>query len=68
MTAKREYEPSAAHIEALEHSTNASDQKYNVSSNDANEEIVRHLQTTGEDVGLTCVCSRKATAFSTCRF
>jgi hypothetical protein len=54
MTAKGENEPSAAYIEALDDSTNTSDQDDRFSSNDANEQIVRHLQTTGEDVGLTC--------------
>jgi len=54
MAAKGDREPSVAHIEALEHSTNTSDHDNYVYSNDANEEIVRHLQTTGEDVGMTC--------------
>ena len=54
MAAKEEHEHSVAHIEALENSTNTSDRDDHVSSNDANEQIVRHLQTTGEDVGLTC--------------
>jgi hypothetical protein len=54
MIAKKDRESSVAHIEALEHSTNTSDHDNYVSSNDANEDIVRHLQTTGEDVGMTC--------------
>jgi hypothetical protein len=54
MAAKGENESSAAYIEALDDSTNTSDQDDRFSSNDANEQIVRHLQTTGEDVGLTC--------------
>jgi hypothetical protein len=54
MAAKGDREPSVAHIEALNHSTNTSDHDNYVHSSDANEEIVRHLQTTGEDVGMTC--------------
>ena len=39
--------PSSTHID---HINNISDN----SEQDANEEIVRHLQITGEDVGFTC--------------
>lgn len=45
--------PSVARIEAIE-SANTSDQDVHLRGHDANEDIVRHLQTTGEEVGMTC--------------
>ena len=65
MTTKGEREHSVAHIETLDDSTNTSDQDDHFSSKDANEEIVRHLQTTGEDVGLTCAYSEQPRVFPT---
>lgn len=53
MAAQHEDKPSAAHIETVA-SGNTSDENIHYSESDANEEIVRHLQTTGEEVGMTC--------------
>ncbi|OAG13327.1 MFS general substrate transporter [Alternaria alternata] len=66
MAAKGENESSAAYIEALDDSTNTSDQDDRFSSNDANEQIVRHLQTTGEDVGLTFRTLMAAVSMAMC--
>ncbi|KAI4676045.1 uncharacterized protein J4E84_009661 [Alternaria hordeiaustralica] len=66
MAAKGDREPSVAHIEALEHSTNTSDHDNYFSINDANEEIVRHLQTTGEDVGMTFRTLMAAVSMAMC--
>jgi hypothetical protein len=45
----------ASHIEAIDSSntSNQGDQQRYSGEDSANEEIVRHLQTTGEDVGMT---------------
>lgn len=56
MAAHQDDKPSAAHIENVP-SSNTSGENIHYSENDVNEEIVRHLQTTGEDVGMTCTCN-----------
>jgi hypothetical protein len=55
MAATHDDKAETMYIEALD-SSNPSDQGYqprHSSEDSANEEIVRHLQTTGEDVGMT---------------
>lgn len=44
---------SVTQVEAIE-SVNTPNQDNQLRRNDANEDIVRHLQTTGEEVGMTC--------------
>ena len=53
MATHQHEKPSVAHIESLDASANTLNQDAQ-SHDDANEEIVRHLQNTGEDVGMTC--------------
>ncbi|KAH7410342.1 fungal trichothecene efflux pump [Phaeosphaeria sp. MPI-PUGE-AT-0046c] len=68
MTNHRTDKQEALHVEAIENS-DSSDQgnrrKYS-SENSANEEIIRHLQTTGEEVGMTFRTFMAATSMAMC--
>ena len=53
MTGMEHDKASASHVDAIE-TANGSDQGTEIRHvNSANEEIVQHLQTTGEEVGMT---------------
>ncbi|RAR00873.1 mfs general substrate transporter [Stemphylium lycopersici] len=60
--------PSTTHIETFNNheSTNDTKRDANSEQSDANEDIVRHLQTTGEDVGLTSRTLMAAVSMAMC--